>query len=380
MKREGPATSWLIVCAVALALAVSLFASTVRARDAPLVLLVLEGTPGAMHRRLEAELAQLGFRVATDRGAGSLEGRARALRADAAVRVPRSHRAVEVWVTDPDRLRTARRSVVVPGDGQGEAILAVRAVELLRAAFLEIDVAMPEPPPPIAGGSPSTSASASASVSASPSASPSGSAPAGPASGTPIAAPQTSASAIPPPPPAPEPERRAPPTLFASAGAFLSASPGGVPADVHLGLGLGRRFGERLRVDAWLTTPGQTARVEAPGGTSSVRSTLFGMDASWTWPRGDATLLGGLGLGAVWVHAEGRADAGFDARSTDAWLAWPYARAGGTFALSQRLRIALDLRAGATLPRAVIRFADRDVATLGRPLVVPGLGLEVALD
>lgn len=376
MKREGPAASWLIVCAFALAFAVTLFASTVRARDAPLVVLVIEGTPGAMHRRLEAELSQLGFRVATDRAAGSLEARARALRADAAVRVPRSHRAVEVWVTDPDRLRTARRSIVVPSDGQGEAVLAVRSVELLRAAFLEIDVAMPEPPPPIASASASASAS---SASASASASASVTTP-GTASAPPTGAPRASASTLPPPPPAAPLERRGPPALFASAGALLSVSPGGVPADVHLGLGLGRRFAERLHVDAWLSTPGQTARVEAAGGTSSVRSTLFGMGASWTWTRGDATVLGGLGLGGVWVHAEGRADAGFDARSTDAWLAWPYARAGGTFALSERLRIALDVRAGATFPRAVIRFADRDVATLGRPLVVPGLGLEVALD
>lgn len=72
-------------------------------RIAPRILLVVEGEPGALFRRLQAELEQLGFSVrAEQQGGTSLAERAGRVGANAAIRVPRSRNAVEVWVADPE--------------------------------------------------------------------------------------------------------------------------------------------------------------------------------------------------------------------------------------------------------------------------------------
>lgn len=72
-------------------------------RISPRILLVVEGEPGALFRRLQAELEQLGFSVrAEQQGGTSLAERAGRVGANAAIRVPRSRNAVEVWVADPE--------------------------------------------------------------------------------------------------------------------------------------------------------------------------------------------------------------------------------------------------------------------------------------
>ena len=48
--------------------------------------------------------------------------------------------------------------------------------------------------------------------------------------------------------------------------------------------------------------------------------------------------------------------------------------------VTPRIAIAADLRGGATFSKTRLVFANREVATFGRPLLFPTLGMEVALD
>lgn len=337
------------------------------AREAPVVVLVLDATPGALHRRLEAELRSLGFRVVTDLGTGELSDRAKERGADAAVRVATSRRAVEVWVTDPERNRTAARSVVLSGSGVTDAVLAVRVVELLRAAFLEIHVEMPTLP-----AASSAPASSSAAPSASSSAPP---VPASPsASASAPAPPPSSASPIVPPPGAPAVPPARP--LRAALGVGGSTSPGGPSADVHLVAAVSYRTA-RWELGALGVSPGALGRVDDGEDRASFRAAALALEGARVLGGPTTEARVGAGAGAVRVVTTGETSASFSASSDGAWLAWVFARVGLAHRLGERVLVDLDLRIGPTLPQAEVRFGSRTVGTWGRPLVVPSVLVEV---
>ncbi|MEZ4371328.1 MAG: hypothetical protein R3B07_10910 [Polyangiaceae bacterium] len=349
---------------------------------APRILLVVEGEPGALFRRLQAELEQLGFNVrAEQQGGTSLAERAGRVGANAAIRVPRSRKAVEIWVADPEGDASVLKEVVITQErpkkgGADDAVIATRAVELLRASFLEIHLEMPEPAPP----EPPPTEASDAGVDAESSADASdATAPAPPSRATPTPVTQRSLPAT------PNDSSRQP--LPLSDGSELrlvgavagSASPGGVPADGHLALGLTLDFSQHLAASGLLLTPSIFSEVSGSEGSAAVHMSLGLLEIAWTGGARLEPVLG-AGAGVAWLITSGDAAAGFQAQSDASLVPIGLLRAGLGWQLSDTLRAALDARVGAAAGRVRVRFDSREVAEWGRPLVLLSAGIEVRLD
>ncbi|MCB9588246.1 MAG: hypothetical protein H6718_22755 [Polyangiaceae bacterium] len=354
-------------------------------RIAPRILLVVEGEPGALFRRLQAELEQLGFNVrAEQQGGTSLAERAGRVGANAAIRVPRARNAVEVWVADPEGDASVLKEVIVTQEpkkgGADDAVIATRAVELLRASFLEIHLEMPEPapaePPPADLSDAGAGSTGGAAEDAGPTdVAPSASAP----------APQVPPSAKPVPAATPRDSSRQ--LLPLDHGKELrlvgvvagSASPGGVPADGHIGLGLTLDFSRHVAATGMLLTPSLFSQLSGSEGSASVHMSLGLLELAWTGGTRLEPVLG-AGAGVAWLITSGDPSAGFEAQSDAGVVPVGLLRAGLGWQLSDTLRAALDGRVGATASRVRVRFDSREVAEWGRPLVLLSAGIEVRLD
>ena len=326
------------VAAVAIAAAVVITASPARAEPTRILVIPNEETKG-IGARLSAELRTLGFEVVVadrpmaETGRETLEDAAREVQAVAALFFRASRAGVEVWVMDRVTQKTVLREVVVPKSGD-DALVAVRAVELLRASLLEVEA--PAFVPGEAAPTPATLALVSR------------------------------------PPP------RAPSTAFEIGPAF-SLSPGGVTAAPHFVASL--RWHAASRFDLGVTTiaPIIPAVVDGPEGRSTVTLTSSCLVGDLLLLPRDATYgaRAGLGVGLLWTHLEGSSSPGFRGRGEDVFTSLWLVHAGVSRALGTSVRLWLDATLAITAPRLVVRFAGRDVAEWGRPAVLGAAGLEL---
>ena len=84
----------------------------------------------------------------------------------------------------------------------------------------------------------------------------------------------------------------------------------------------------------------------------------------------------GLGVGTFWAHMEGSASPGFHGRGDNVFTSVSLLHAGVSRALGTSARLWLDATLALTAPRLVVRFANRDVASWGRPTFFGAAGLE----
>lgn len=340
-------------------------------RETPVVLLVVEGGGGAVVPRLAAELDALGFSVVrVAKTSRPLAEVAKSRRAQAAISVPRSRRALAVWVTDPEHRRAATRETEIAGEGVEDDVLVIRSVELLRAAFLEIDVAMPPPraaPPPAASSSPTPAiASSSAPIAEPPSPPP------------PVVSASAAPSSAPVAPPAPSRPR---PRRALSVAGGLSASPGGLPIEGHLFVDAARSLADSLWVGLFLSTPGLGATLTTGEGNARVWGSYSGVEVFHDVSLAPMRALFGAGAGAVWLHASGDPSVpDVTGQTQNVFVPWIFARAGAGLALGERTTLLLDARVGATTSTIRLRSAGNEIARAGRPLALPALGIEVRLD
>jgi len=115
------------------------------ANSKPKVLLVTDPTSSNLVKRLKSELAALGFIVSTKSEDSyhnppfQLEKVAKENEVDAAVRIV-SGNFIEVWVVDTLTQKIVFRRLNVNKDSKNlESVVALGAVELLRASFLEVN-------------------------------------------------------------------------------------------------------------------------------------------------------------------------------------------------------------------------------------------------
>ena len=364
----------------ALTLAVVLSVLDARA-EAPKIALVSDDAAGPIAARVSAELTTLGFEVqsvtATAPPArGPLEATAHDVGAVAAVRVAPSRRGVEVWVVDRVTGKTVLREISL-GSSEGDtaaALVASRAVELLRASMLEVNMPHPSrgdvPPPEIVEqlAPPPSEPEAPAAAESPPPRSP----------------PPPSPS--PPPTAATPPERdSAPPTKpdprggrFASIGPSLLASAGGIDPSVGVFVGYRQRAYESLLVEGFAQVPVSPPAVEAREGSATVGASMLGAGLGLeTDDRATLTAGGGAGVALVWLHLEGSAQAPFRSSEDDLFAAGPYLRGALGARLARSMRVRADVLGGVALPQPVVRFAGREVARFGRPFGVVSLSLEL---
>jgi hypothetical protein len=84
----------------------------------------------------------------------------------------------------------------------------------------------------------------------------------------------------------------------------------------------------------------------------------------------------GIGAAGTLVHVHGVPPAGMTGHSDASVAAAPYLRIGFSAQLLNMLAFRTDFLACWVEPREVVYFADRQVGTWGRPVVLGSLGLE----
>lgn len=296
--------------------------------------------------RLRAELSALGFDVlevpseAVDSTA-LLSEQTRAHGAAAAVRIVRSGAGIEVWVVDRVTGKTSLRDVVVPNGPQGDAdaTIAIRAVELLRASLLEVHA------PHASRGdvAPTEEIRAASEL------------------------PSQAADA-----------RRSLFGVDLRVGAI--ASPGGVPATLALGgsaywMPFGM-LGFEGRGIASLTT----SSIEAHEGRAQLSFGLAGGGARLGVGSSASTWAPSLsaGLAAAWLSARGTAYVATSASSPTALSAAPYLDLALAIQATSHVRAKIDLLGALATNAPQVQFVGRIVADWGRPILAPSAGVELA--
>ena len=246
----------------------------------------------------------------------------------------------EIRVSDRIRQTTlVQRARLTETDHPREsAILAVRAVELLKASLAELWLQPPAPPPVVAA---------------------------------------------PPPPLAPPPEvhaaplpksdgesRRAP---FA-AGIGIGAGVGLVDGFQSLGalwlpaLWLSYGWSNGWSVDVAFHGLGPAATLNARAGSASVEEQFGTVDVVKTfWPRWPVVPLASVGAGVEHVHASGDADSPYKGVAVDDWSLVTSAGLGAAVPVHTGLSIVVESRGIVAWPPTAVRIGGVDAGRVGGP-------------
>ncbi|WP_096330800.1 hypothetical protein [Nannocystis exedens] len=292
----------------------------------------------AIVRQLRAELSALGFEVLAPEAPaeGDDELWADDLGAVAAIRVVENE-ALEIHIVDRVAGKSVRHRVAIPQPQTEEdaRIVAMRAIELLRASLREPQEAPVVSPPPFTPSTPSPTS----------------------------------------------PPRPAAPRFFIHLAPAVAGSPGGLGPSLHALLGLRwmphRHLG--LAIQALAPTVGTVA--SGPEGTARIHTALVlaGVHVSFVRPSARWQPDAGVGIGPAFLRMRGSAAPAYgDATDVVASAAFA-ARFGLAVAVHPRVRLRLDGHIGALVPRPFVRFAGRTVADWGRPFGIGVLGVEIVL-
>jgi hypothetical protein len=325
----------------------------------PRVILVGDAWSDPIVTRLRDELGVLGFEVEIVLGgatSGDLAALARSHGAAAAARVDAAASAIDLWV-DPTSQPGTIADLRIDGPGE-PALLALRAVEVLRGRLLHADLAPPRAAALAADGGDAGDAGAL------PAAPP-------PPAAPPLVAPQSSS------PVAPSRRATGPIALFLAPAALLS--PGGLPTTPHVRLGAEWFPADRVGVELVTFLPTVPATVSAAQGSVALRILELGggLRGLLTDPTADLSFGVGLGLNAMLLMFDGQAAPPFAAARGSRWIASPYASIGAAYRVYPRLALRAEILTTIARPEPVIRIAGREVAVFGQPAVFLSLGLEV---
>ncbi|HWA71293.1 MAG TPA: hypothetical protein VG937_03110 [Polyangiaceae bacterium] len=341
------------------------------------------GANAELHARLRAELAGLGWRVreiplGNDLALAQVARRARTL---AVLRVGRSAEGIEVWVAP--EVDSEARSEWVDVDPKRPELAVLRAVEALRARFLELGIEPEDLRDEPSGGPDSSSPARAAGGETTPERRPADSStdskkPTPPAETDEPDLIETDASALPLAPERPA----APPAPHAL---WLGAGGGILTGSQDLGPSASLNGGLRYVRDSWLGVdlsfwwPPAAARIHGDEGYADVRAALAALGIEGRDRRRMWTLAGGGGVALVSLSMDGYAQkTGYSDNSTSVFSAMPFARVATELDLAYRLRLRAEGAVGFTMQRALVRFDQNTVAIWGRPFLSLSLGLEWA--
>ncbi len=337
------------------------FAAGARAESASqpkLKVLVVHSSLPKPAVRISAELSSLGYDAQIIEAQPPISNRAlydlcRENGADAVMRVSPEGNSVQVLVIGgADEARAVIEEVSVPEDAESaEALLAFKAVELLRAGFLKLPEAKKKRPAP--------------------------------ESTPPVESPPPAAATPSPPPTAKLPKKDGPPFVRLAAALEPAAlfTFGGLPPGFDVGLFLFIRIAPRLFLDIGgliptfpmsASTEGGRAEVLASTVTAGFRVNLVPSNFRWT-PSIAVT------AGPMFIKAQSRPDADY----TGALLRETTAVVNGTaalsFAVNKRLYLKADVSGGAAVKKVTFAVSDVPAVSLGHPLLSVLFGIAVRL-
>ena len=304
-----------------------------------------------------------------------------------------------LWVIDRATGRTVTRSIPHDEEGvRGAQILSVRALELLRASFLEAALApaaatappkaSPTPPAPsrpaVAGAPAPKALPALATDVAGAPATPTSSAPgvreiATPTHPGPDSEPREPAARVGGVARAAATRPPSPSRLALEAGGLVLASLDGMPPAV-----LPLLRATLVPVARWplftrLTVAGlgTRARIDSAQGDAEVSHQLALGEVIWAFRPGRRWQpFVSLGAGAIYLFAQGLpAQGGSGGRAASAWAFVADAGAGLHLALGQHLYLGAEVHAEGDAPRPAVRYLGTPLATEGRPTLVGSLSL-----
>lgn len=255
--------------------------------------------------------------------------------------------SAELWVIDRVTGKTVVRRVPNQlGAPRAAELLSIRALELLRASFLEVAL-----------GSSRVAAKT-------------------PAAPPPIEVVRWTSQAL--RDAAPEPEE--PATWAVEVGAAVLASPSGLSAALLPTLRLERRFGEAFLGRLTVAGFGTPSRVDVPA-AASLRSAdvvqQFGLLEAVLRFRSGARVQPFVcaGVGGLHIAARGEAASPYHGIDSDVWALVVGACAGLRFPVLGRFELSLDVAAQAANPYPVIQFNGMEIARMGRPTLLGGVTL-----
>lgn len=303
--------------------------------------------------RVRTELAGSAFEIVEiDAGPGTARAALAQLGdeqgASAVMRVRSDPASVELWSRSAgsDEEGTIDLITVPDGETHEDEVLALRAVETLRARSLTL-------------------------------------APAPSARAAPKPEPKPAASIAPPAAETDVPENDEPPAIAPQL--WLELAPAIVLSSSELGPQLGGLLSARAQLSSLLSIAGFAfvplwrEDLEAAEGSAHVATWLLGAAIDAHLRMRAWELSGGAGIASVLTQMSGSASAPFEGDDVLKTSAAPFLR--GTLALELGASVRACLRAliGFTAPEVVVRFEDRDIASWGRPFALLSLGVELPL-
>jgi hypothetical protein len=273
----------------------------------------------------------------------------------------------EIWVSDRIRQKVVIQDAVLreTDRGRGSEILAVRAVELLKANLADFWSVSSAP----ASASSSVSSSASPSSSAPPSAS--ASTPSAPDSASPVQTPTALPARESPRPP------RAPfaSGLGAGLGAGIIEGFGALGATWTLDATVSYGWPSGLSVRASFAGLGSASTLSASDGDATVDQQLVQLEVvkSW-WPRSVVVPFIAAGAGAQHVRVVGTGNPPYAGHTSSDWSLLTSVGAGVAIPLISTLSIVLQARGLVAWPSTVVTVAGQDVGRVGGPSLLADAG------
>jgi hypothetical protein len=337
------------------AVAVVPIAANARAEEArSTVAIVRVGSSDRLLReasiRLHAELEDSGFQVVdVDRVPGDSRAEVEEGAADGAsfatIAMNRvgAGAAADVWISDHVTGKTVVRRLRVGEAGNPAAVLAIRALELLRASLLEVAAREHR-------------------------------------SGPKLAAPPDVMKWVEPA----LPERASPPPPLFRGGTLGVGAVGAhglrgigaaVGPTVRASYGIGSEWLVRLNLAGPLLGP----EVSAPAGSATVRQEYASLELGWASAPRPLGVLAWIGAGAFDLQASGSAVPPYHSTSGGVLSFLSTTGVGGTLRLGSRLAFIADLAALVAFPRPYVSIGGRDAGSAAMPSLALSLGLVVGL-
>jgi hypothetical protein len=299
--------------------------------------------------RLRAELRGAGFDVVeVDRTAGDsrilVEGTGDRKGSIATISIDRAGAGAtaDVWISDRVSGKTVVRRLRVGGGPRAATVLAIRALELLRASLLEVVL-----PPPAAEQRPAEP-------------------------------PKDVVKWV--EPTLPEPEQ----------GELFDGVTLGVGVQALHGLGgIGLAIGPTLRAfhdiashgfgRLVLAGPFASPTLSEPEGSAAVRQEFLSLDLGWATPEAPLGALVWVGAGGYHLHTSGTAVPPYHSTSDDVLSLLLTAGIGGVARLGQALAVTAEAGAVGLFPKPIVVIAGRDAGSAGAPSLSIAFSLLVAL-
>lgn len=331
--------SWLFALACLAWMPVAVAHAEPTAAEAGDRIAVIGPSDGAVAMQLEAELQLLGFEVVpiepTDTtSVDDLQQLARERGVAAVIRVDAREGELVLWVVDRVTGKTVIRTVQVGAEADAARIAAVRAIDLLRASFRELEE---RPRPPEAEVAP-----------------------------TPIVR---------------RVVRPRAPRFGLALAPMIAGAVGGVGPTAHVVLAFEAMPHPRVGLGVRGVAPIAGARVSAAQGSARVHVGWATVGPRVRLRPADRTVLPsmGLGIGPAFVGMRGEAKGGYVGRRDLVTTAIFELDAALAIAVHPRLRVWLDAAIGGVVPNAAIRFAGERVASWGWVVGAGAVGLQVVL-